>query len=337
MNDKQLNRSEKIASTMMRTFAIIGIIAVIALIAWLLVQGTRAVPESGSRISAAVSFVTSIFRSEQQEALSFDLFQRTIPTDEVFRIAFRHTDADAEVSSPYLFSYACTDNASLLIEDEDGWFSLPCDTDIELIETSFEVVPQSDVRSAPLSITIRSGELSDTTVLTILNEDIAATTPQTPVAVDPGVTRPVTPTPVPTTPAPGVTRPSLPITPADLAVRIEETGILVPVAGEKTFFPLSPLPIDRNAAVRFTVTNRGGIDSGAWAFVALLPVEGDSTYRYVSPAQASLAAGMQVEFTLGFDNLIDANSGVIRITLVPTDPTDNPTNNEDHVVVMIRE
>ena len=337
MNDTQLKRSERIASIMMRTFAIIGIIAVIALVAWLLVQGTRAVPESGSRISAAVSYVASVFRSEPREALSFELAQRTIASGEVFTVSFTHTGADTEATAPYLFSYACTDGASLSVEGEEEWSTLPCDTDLELTETSLDVLPQGTVRSAPLSITIRSGELSDTAVLTILNEEIPATTPDAPVAVDPGVTTPVTPAPAPTTPAPGVTQPSLPVTPADLAVRIEETGVLVPVAGEKTFFPLSPLPMDRNAAVRFTVTNRGGVDSGAWAFVALLPVQGDSTYRYVSPAQASLAAGMQVEFTLGFDNLIDADSGVIRITLVPTDPADDPANNEDSVVVMIRE
>ncbi len=317
---------------MMRTFAIIGIIAVIALIAWLVVQGTRAVPETGSRISAAVTFVTSIFRSEAEESLAFSLTQQTVPSGEAFVITFTHANAEEDPESSYLFSYACTDAATLSVEGEDGWTVLPCDTDVELSATSLEVIPETTVRSTPISMSIRSGGLSDTAVLTVLNEEIPATTPVAPAPVTPGVTTPATPAP-----APIVTQPTLPVAPADLAVRIEETGVLVPVEGVKTFFPISPLPADRDAAVRFTVTNRGGVDSGAWAFVAILPVEGDTSFRYVSPAQASLRAGMQVEFTLGFDNLVAADAGLIRITLVPTDPADNPANNEDSVVVQIRQ
>jgi hypothetical protein len=128
-----------------------------------------------------------------------------------------------------------------------------------------------------------------------------------------------------------------PTTPADLAVDIVATGVILRTDGKNTFYKASPIPTNKTAGVKFTVTNRGGQSSGGWAFTARLPVEGDSDYKYVSPLQSPLAPGMQVEFTLGFDELLEEKTGTIRIELMPTQKTDKTANNTDSAKITIRE
>jgi hypothetical protein len=136
-------------------------------------------------------------------------------------------------------------------------------------------------------------------------------------------------------PKPVVT-PRAPKTPADLSLSIVETGLLVRVSGKNTLVPTSPVPSNKTAAVTFTVTNRGDKSSGAWMFRAHLPIEGDADYRYLSPVQAPLAGGMQVEYTLGFDEVLEAKTGTIKIELIPTDTTDKHSNNTDAIRLAIK-
>jgi hypothetical protein len=69
---------------------------------------------------------------------------------------------------------------------------------------------------------------------------------------------------------------------------------------------VSPIPSNKTAGVTFTVTNKGGATSGTWIFKAELPIEGDRDYKYTSPVQAPLLSGMEVEYTLGFDDVLEA-------------------------------
>ena len=88
--------------------------------------------------------------------------------------------------------------------------------------------------------------------------------------------------------------------------------------------------------MKFTVTNRGTTKSGSWTFVANLPTEGDEDYRYTSPVQQPLDGGVTVEFTLGFDDVLQEKSGTIRVTVRPTDTRDNAGNNTDSVRINIK-
>jgi hypothetical protein len=125
--------------------------------------------------------------------------------------------------------------------------------------------------------------------------------------------------------------------PADLVIAIDETGVLMDVDDENTFFPVSPIPTDKVAAVTFTITNKGGETSESWIFKAELPIEGDKTYNYTSPIQAPILSGMQVEYTLSFDELLEAEKGTIRIRIIPSDSDDDSSNNTDSVTVKIDE
>lgn len=375
MNDKntqvdkveERQRGEVIASGIMKVLAIVGLIGVLVLAAWLAVQLVRTVPNAGNRLQGAVVAVQSLFRNAPEEAVALVLENRTVNADEQFTINFEYTGANSP--SGYVFSFACADAVTLDIDTTDGWQNVACDTPFTTENASIVVIPRSNSnRFIDIDITVQAlgTELSDTTLITIVNERIAdsrsslidgATTTESGAdepsdntatsGADSGANNGVAPeahTPV-TTPTPVAPRPSTVVTPvrtpiatgpSDLAVNITKTGVVAPVKGVNVLFPISPIPSDKTAGVTFTVTNQGGAASGAWAFVANLPIEGDSNYKYTSPAQVSLAPGAQVEFTLGFDEVLEASRGTIKIELKPTQATDKTANNIDTVSIQIK-
>jgi len=342
MNDKQIERSERIASKLLRILAIIGLVAVLVLATWVVVQGIRLVPNAGDSISAAVSAVRGVFGEAPEDDIVFELEARTFAVGEPTEIAWAQM-GDGE--KDYAFSYSCDSTVSLEVREGEAWAPLACGIYHPVDSASIEVLPTSDEsRFADVELTIKSGELTDTTLVTIVNTDIVATeepAEESESASEDTVeeeAQPVAsaPAPTPSAPASTVTRRVTEYSgPADLVINIEGTGVVVEVAGKDTFYELSPIPTDEMAAVKFTVTNRGGLSSSAWAFKAELPIEGDDEYRYVSPVQAPLAPGMQVEYTLSFDELLEENEGVIYLEVVPTDPADKASNNIDSAKIEI--
>ena len=360
MNENQMKKSEKVASTILRILAIVGLIAILVLATWVVVQGSRALPNIGQNLSAAASSVRSIFRTAPSESLVFELENRTLAVSEPFKVSWTYTGENQPTS--YTFTYECGSNVELNIEHEYGWDKLPCGTaqNIEKNQVSI-VATNNQTRFEDITLTVDADTLRDTTVITIMNADIATlhvpgststatTTTQatstTSTETKTTTTEPKAATTKPTTVATVTPKPVIKPTPivvplysgpADLVVEIAQTGVLAEVRGEDTFFPVSPIPSNKVAAVTFTVTNRGGLDSGAWIFKAELPTEGDRDYSYTSPVQTSLSSGMQVEYTLGFDEIVESSKGTIKITILPTNNADKKTNNVDSVIIKIDE
>ena len=356
MNENQMKKSEKVASTILRILAIVGLIAILVLATWVVVQGSRALPNIGQNLSAAASSVRSIFRTAPSESLVFELENRTLAVSEPFKVSWTYTGENQPTS--YTFTYECGSNVELNIEHEYGWDKLPCGTaqNIEKNQVSI-VATNNQTRFEDITLTVDAGTLRDTTVVTIMNADIAtlhvpgststatttttaeassttSTATKTATTEQPkATTKPTTVTTVTPKPTPIVV--PLYSGPADLVIEIAQTGVLAEVAGEETFFPVSPIPSNKVAAVTFTVTNRGGLDSGSWIFKAELPTEGDRNYSYTSPVQTSLSSGMQVEYTLGFDEIVESSKGTIKITILPTNNADKKTNNIDSVTIKI--
>jgi hypothetical protein len=355
----------------MRALAIIGLVALLALVAWIVVQGVRFFPRAGESMSAAVTSVTSVFHPAPAESLTLSLPAHTLAAGGTTTVSWTYTGNTPPTR--YDLSYNCTPGVVLSVKQGDTFTVAPCDTLYTVEGTDATILPASTVsRFADVTLSVTAGALTDSTVVTIVNTDIGengtttalstkgtvptasssqataqATAPTTgaptakvitrkPIATSSAPTTAPTTSSAPTaqvTPAP---RPYVPPAPADLVVQIKQTGVQVPMNdGTEAFFPISPIPSDKTAAVRFTVTNRGGLPSGAWSFVATLPVEGDPNYRFVSSVQDGLAPDMQVEFTLGFDEVRRAQSGIVSITLVPESSTDNPLNNVDTAQVAI--
>lgn len=338
MNEQQLQRSERIASQIMRGLAMVGAASLLALVAWLIVQGVRQLSSPGG-MGAAVGSVQSWFRSAPEASLTFELATRTLVSGEPITVAWQHTGATGNEQS-YSLSHTCVTGASFEVKEGDAWKELLCNTPYTTDHHYVLVRPRNTAsRFADVELSVSGAGLSDTTLVTIMQAKAATatTTAVHTVATNPARASSTTTTTT-TTAKPVVTvkRPVETQTPGDLVLNIAETGILVRSGGKDVFFPVSPIPTTKTAAVTFTVTNRGGSPSGAWAFIARLPIEGDSDYKYVSPAQSSLAPNTEVLFTLGFDEVLEAKSGTIRIEIVPASDTDNSANNEDAVKVALK-
>ena len=340
MNEQQLQRSDRIASLIMKTLAVIGLASILALVAWFIVHGLRAAPRAGDDIGAAVTTVTSLFRNDGDAPVGFTLENYTYVSGEEAEIAWQYTGDTKEPQ--YTFSYECEPGVLLAVRMGSSWVNLACETPLLLRDDSLMVRPTASAsRFSDVTLAIGADGASATTVVSVVNSTLENGAP----APTPKPTTPTTPTPTqPSTPV-VVNPPVKPVVittpvvvrndPADLAVSIEETGVLARVAGRDTFFPLSPIPTDREAAVRFIVSNLGDRTSGSWKFTAYLPTEDDSDYRYTSATQAGLLPGAQVEFTLGFDDLLPSSRGTIRIVLDPVDSADASGNNTDSVVIAI--
>ena len=325
----------------MRALAVVGLVAILALAAWLIVVGVRLLPKTGDGLGAAVTTITSIFSREEASEIKFSLPSTTFVSGDPATIAWNNTAP--QNTEDVMLSYACVPGVSFSIFADAGWSDTACDTPVSLAGSSVTVIPSATIaRFNDVQLTLTSGTQSDTRVVTVINSKIASALPE---EVDTPVETPVetpakpvvtpTPTPVQPTPTPVVLPPVVVSTPADLSVSIISTGVLTKVSGRDTFFALDTIPSDKTAAVKFLVKNEGTIASGPWTFVATLPTEGDEDYRYVSPVQQSLRSTDSIEFTLGFDDVLQEDSGVIRITLRPTNSNDPVGNNTAAVEIGI--
>lgn len=359
MNEKQTQISEKIASKILRILAIIGLVAVLALATWALVQGAKILPNLGENLSATVTSIKEIFQEAPKESLTFEFEDRTIPVGQIMQIFWTY-DGNAEPET-YSFSYACGTDATFTVQRNAGWEELTCDTPLIIDTSDISLIPSNKItRFADVTFSVTGNDVTDTTVVTIVNMDIETSatntndtntitsstftnteSANTVGSVNNSVPVPSTsPVPTNTVPSSGtqtIMENTTPVYkgPSDLVLQIEETGIILPVDGEDVFFPVSPIQNDKVAGVRFTVINKGGETSEVWNFTAELPIEGNDNYVYESPNQIPLASGMQMEFTLGFDEILKDDKGTIRISIHPNDRNDKTSNNNDSVQISI--
>ncbi|KND51066.1 MAG: hypothetical protein AB202_01485 [Parcubacteria bacterium C7867-007] len=188
-------------------------------------------------------------------------------------------------------------------------------------DKNLTVVPQ-----IPFDNTVASTTTATTTVPAA---PVVTTIPggPAPVATNPG--RPTTNT----YPAAGSTNAPL-SGKSDLIVSITQTGYLTSNSTD-SFVSSNSVPDNKNAAVKFTVTNIGTNISGTWEFRASLPTT--SSYTFNSDTQQSLRPGEKIEYVLGFDR---ARSGDRSITITVDTDNDvnesNEGNNSDSEIITIK-
>ncbi len=346
MNENERARSERLAGSMMKALAIIGLIAILALAAWLSVQVFRSVPTAlnsvRSGFSSAAVTLTSVFKQKEEVALALTSEKPVVNIGTPNTFTINYTGRDTEAT--YTLNYECVNDVSFTITTEGGKeATTTCEVPFALTPTgnTFTVTPRStkaryvDVRLtvARTAATGTPNVLRATSLITVVNEAIADALTATTTGVTSTTATPVTKTPASTpaptkttaTPEPVVVRVPLHTGPADLAVTIESTGIIYTT--DNTFVAVSPVPSDQRAAVKFVVENKGGTATGPWGFKARLPVVGNASYEFNSPLQASLEPGDRKEFTLGFDSVIKQATATVSIALVPGNTADNLTNN----------
>lgn len=377
-NSPQNNTSSegsRTASALVKLLAIVGLVALLALAAWISVQVIRYTPSVVS--SAAGINLTSLFRpgggpSEQPVALT--LSTTSIESNEPFTFNWSADENENGITSPrnYTFAYSCEAGVTVEVQGDNNPEELACETPYNFSTESngLTIIPRSEQnRFIDVTFTLADESSSDSTLLTLINPDISESpsvfpddetetdsTPDTPGETTSSDSVESESEPLPTTnPAPQTSTPIpapeprtvfVPNTEArenpngspDLALSIDAIGNAVNVGVTTRFIPLNEIRQDRPGAVQFSVTNIGDktMRSG-WRFVATLPIEGDQDFTYTSERQEALAPADTIEFTLSFDSVLEDNTGVIAITLRDISGDDTSSNNSDRVVVRIQD
>lgn len=314
--------AEPRVSTFVKTFAIVGFIAIVVLAAWMSIQVIRVTPGA---LSAAVVSITSIFRGSDE--LDLTLSTRVVNAGTEYPVTVSFDGADDRLA----FSYECTDDVTFSTKTEEGVTPIACEEAYPFVGTTLTVVASSTAAHfADVMITVESvtedpvDSVSDSALLTIVTEGTEVGTSTKPVSSTDRPAEPTTgtaPTPVtpgtPTTVTREVEAPrSDPNGTPDLKVTIVGTGVVNKKDGKEVFVAMDELPNNKRAAVKFIVENIGTKTSEEWKFAATLPIEGDEDYEYNSKDQAKLRPGDKIEFTLSFNEVVeDEDRATVKIEL----------------------
>jgi hypothetical protein len=317
---------------------IIGLIIFILIIS----LAFRFLPFVGNSIANVFS---ALFSPANTESVRIDAFPNTLPLMNEAEVSFTYlvkdTVQNVDTQEPFIFSYECTLEKNVLLEvrhNEGEWRPLPCSVPYTTFAQNIFIRPaEAREGMSVLEISVQKGNLKNTKTIFITSSneeeeervnEREETTETSSADEEESTSSEVQNIPQRSTPpAPTFITVSRYTGPSDLALSIIETGMMI----GNTFYPVATIPRDKKASVRFTVTNIGGVESGAWGFIATLPTDKDSSHRYISPLQKSLPSGMQGTFTLSFDEITQRNEGSITIEIVPGKAGDPTINNTQSV------
>jgi hypothetical protein len=275
----------------LRVIAVLGLIAVLLLGAWGIIQLAVAIPTFFGAIGSGTS---SLFTSNtQQESLAVAT-AATLNSGQTLQVAWTHTNADTSAQYSYAISYACESGLSLGAPVPTGSYqTVACNTPFDYVNATahMTVIPVlSGTASAPLIITVTATKLS-TGVITATGVSTTTVAPSA-VATKPAATTPAKKTTVAkpsTTYYAASTRAALYGYP-DLAVQI-----------------LSATRSGMRTTVEFAIQNVGtNIVNSGWTFNATLPING--SYTFASQPQQALYPGDKIVYALTFDNVYGQNT-----------------------------
>ncbi|MEK7063422.1 MAG: hypothetical protein AAB955_01880 [Patescibacteria group bacterium] len=337
MNNEMQSRTRMGGAT--RVMAIIGFVALIIVGMWGSVQVARVIPGTLSAIASAIVSVTSIF-VPADEVITVSAPSLSVQSGSQVTFTLEH---NRTVEGAYTFRYTCVEGVTFLgtAGASDTAF---CNAPYRFspINNTFTVTPVSEQsRFVDVEVFVdftpsgsATATVTGSTLVTIENKSITSTTgtPTTPVPTTPKPT-----TPRPTTPGTSTTN-TYPITGpgtisnpngyVDLSVRVIEVGIIDKTTGAFTASSTPQrIPVNARPAVRFAVENLGTKVSPMFTFNAVLPTY--PAHIFSSQAQQALMPGDRIEFTIGFDSVVDATQGDIVLNIDPAGSINEPnkTNN----------
>jgi hypothetical protein len=277
----------------LRTIAVLGLIAVLILGAWGIIQLAVAIPAIFSNLGSGTSSLLSGTNAQENVTVST---AATITSGQTLQVSWTHANADTSAQYSYAISYACQTGLSLGAPVPTGSYqTVACNTPFNYVNAGahMTVIPVlTGGSSAPLVITVTATELSTGTITAT---GVSTTT----VAPSGKSTATQTTTPVAHTTTtksstgatyyPATTRAALYGYP-DLAVQI-----------------LSATPNGTRTTVEFVIQNVGtNIVASGWTFNATLPING--SYTFASQPQQALYPGDKIVYALTFDNVYGQNT-----------------------------
>jgi len=278
--------------TLLRAIAIIGLVAIIVLGAWGVIELTFNLPGFLGGIGGEFSSFFSHPAKQGPESVTVTLPQ-FVYTDEPFTAAWVHINP-ANQNYSYTLSYSCTNGLSIKAPTPTGTLvAVPCNTPFDYVSatSSMALVP-SVVGTAQLSttITVSAISLTDGSVTAVGTSSVVVLPPRNVKPV--GTT--TTTKPAPKTVTKKVILSSTRYTHLsglpDLAVNI-----------------ISLVPQGNNFySVQFVIQNTGtNVMQQGWLFSAALPV--GMPYTYYSQPQQALFPGDKIVYTLTFST--NTNTG----------------------------
>lgn len=292
-----------------KTFAIIGVVAVLLVGMWLAVNAVTMAPRLASMLASAMVSMTSIFvPGERIEIAVSDV----IENEKSFTLSWDHINKSEK--GTYAFSFACAEDLYFTSSLSTGGEIHTCNTpfqsaslkgnitltphtkSVKELETTFIVafVPEgSTIASAEsrIAATVTPKTTTGGTTTTTGSTNTTPTTPKPPKT--PGTTTTNTYTYT------GTSTPNNPNGIVNLRGKVIAVGVLDRTTGE--FTASSSINIMSRVGVKFEVENIGTRTSSAWSFIAQLPTT--PFHSFQSAAQIPLAPGDKIEFTLGFDSV----------------------------------
>lgn len=339
-NTSEENRKE----VAIKTLALIGLVAIVVVALWALIQAVRFAPVA---FTSLASIADSLYN--QEERLVVDANKNVVNAGEPLYITW----SDVERAGTYSFTYECVDGVSAEARNQSGDIvSLSCDTPFELNSDTFELEmifesEKSRFVDVPYSVTFnREGE-DDAThrdggLMTVVNAAIAqsqeveeandddpaddTTEDADDETTDSAVAGAQAPTTGGTTRTIPVTTTSYPVSDPNGDVDLVVTYLgLGSLDSDNEFTPRGELDNDRRGAVRFEVKNIGTKTSDTWTIEAELPTSPGTTYD--SPTQEELRPNERSVVTIGFDALGEARNDTVEVQ-IETDEDVNQNNND---------
>jgi hypothetical protein len=274
--------------TFLRAFAVLGLIAVLLLGAWGIIQLAVAIPTIFSNIGSGAS---GLFSGIKKETLSVSAIA-ALTSGQTLQISWEHKNKEGEYS--YAISYACKTGLSVKAPLPTGSYqSVACDTPFNYTNASDKTTLIPSVTGSvpvPLTVTVVATKLSNG----VITAQGSATTNVAPAAATASKD-----TAKGSTSSKGATA----------------STSYVPATSVKMRYGYGDLAITINSVapagngltnVTFTISNIGtNVVSSGWSFVANLPING--SYQYMSQPQRALNPGDKVVYTLTFSDARNYN------------------------------
>jgi hypothetical protein len=274
----------------LRAIAVLGLIAILLLGAWGIIQLAFAIPSVFSNLGGAFSSTSApASTSSAKEAVTVSI-PATIGSGQTLTVSWMHSNADTSGQYSYALSYACQSGLSVKAPLPTGNYqAVPCNTLFDYVNASehMDLVPSVSGASQPLAITVTATKLStgavtaQGTATTNVTAGAAAKT---------------------TTAKPAATKPAAKYYPA--ATRATNLYGYGDLAVHFT----SVAPSYTTTVIKFVIENDGtNIVPAGWTFNATLPIKG--SYTFGSQPQQALYPGDKIAYTLSFAGANQTSSG----------------------------
>lgn len=280
---------------LVRVVAVLGLIAVLLLGAWGIIQIAFYIPSLFGNAG-------SIFNRPAAETLTVQVASG-VSADQPFPIAWKHTGGEGAYS--FALSYACIDGLSLLAPVPTGTYQpVACNTPFNYVQSTSSMPLVALVQGTkPLSttFTVTATQLSSGAITKTATATLSVNPSQNAAAATPAASTTVKKPAATTSTAPAKKT----IVPTQTSGVYQGSGLTGNLYGnpDLTVRIIYAVPnyTTNRAAVQFVVENIGtNAAPYGWTFDALIPFNGG--YPYNSGAQPKLYPGDKIVYTLGYQN-----------------------------------